>query len=172
MSENELSQLMADLTAMLDQQTEQIGSLRTTVDDQNAQLDLFVPKRRFRWAIAGVVAAIVAALVLLLVFRERDADEATRRRAQLVLDQEQDRQSFLRGCERANDQRATLREVINLALSSSTTPPGLSPELAAIYRDAQARTLAKRDELLALPGVQPVDCAAQFPPLTAAREKA
>lgn len=168
---DELNESTGELADRSAEQTQVQLELRQELKAVKDKLPEFVPKRRFWWAIAVVVLAIIAAVVLVLVFRERDADEARRRRAQLELDSEQDRQNLLRGCERANDQRATLREIINLALSQSTMPPGLSPELQAIYRDAQARTLVKRDELLALPGVQPVDCSAQFPPLAAAREK-
>jgi hypothetical protein len=169
---DDLNESTVELTVSSAEQMKVQAELRTELAAVKKALPTFVPKRRFRWIIAGVVLAIIAAIVLVLIFRERDADEAQRRRAQLELDQAQDRQNLLRGCERANDQRATLREIINLALSQSTMPPGLSPELQAIYRDAQARTIARRDELLALPGVQPIDCAAQFPPLSAAREQA
>lgn len=165
MPERELAQLMGDLSELIDRQGNQIGELHETVEAQNAQLAHFVPKRRFRWVVGVVGMVIAAAFVLGMAFRVRDDDEAERRRAGIVAAQEQDRQSSIRGCERSNDLRATLREVINLALTQTNIPPGLSPEFAAVFRDAQVRTLAKRDELLALAGVQPIDCQAQFPPL-------
>jgi signal transduction histidine kinase len=160
---DELNENTAELSDRSVEQTQVQVELRRELAAVERKLPEFVPRRRFRWVIAAVVLAVLVAVALVLVFRVRDADEAERRRAQLVLDQEQDRQNLIRGCERANDQRATLRQIIETAIVPSTTPPNVDPQLAELIRQGQERTARLRAELLALPGVQPVDCAAAFP---------
>lgn len=169
---DELNESTVDLTVSSAEQTKVQSELREELAGVKSALPSFVPKRRFRWAIALMVLAGLAVLALVLLFRERDADEAQRRRAQLELDLEQDRQSeerrrqdLLRGCERNNDQRAALRRVIERAYTPSAVPDGVSAELRDLILQSQERMAALRTEQLADPGVQPVDCAAQFPPL-------
>lgn len=168
---DELNESTVDLTVSSAEQMKVQAELRTELAGVKSALPTFVPKRRYWWTIVGVVLAILAAIILVLVFRERDADEERRRREQLELDQEQDRQNLLRGCERANDQRAALRRVIERAYSPSPIPEGLTAELRELILQSQERSASLRAEQLADPGVQPVDCAAQYP-ATPAREKA
>lgn len=161
---DELNESTVDLSASSAEQMKVQSELREELAGVKRALPTFVPKRRFRWAIALIVLAGLAVLALVLLFRERDADEAQRRRAQLEHDQEQDRQNLLRGCERANDQRAALRRVIERAYTPSPVPEGLTGELRDLILQSQERMAALRTEQLADPGVQPIDCAVQFPP--------
>lgn len=100
----------------------------------------------------------VLALVLILAmasgwrFREQD-----RRRA------EDQRANLIQGCERGNDQRATLREVIEEAYAPSPPLPDVPPSLSALLEESSRRSQAKRERLLSLDGVQIVDCAASYP---------
>lgn len=176
---DELNESTGELVDRSAEQTQVQAELRNELAGVKRALPTFVPKRRFRWVIAAVVLAILAALILVLVFRQRDSDEAQRRRAQLEHDQEQDhqneerrRQDLIRGCERANDQRAALRRVIERAYTPSPVPDGLTAELRDLIIQGQERMVALRAEQLADPGVQPIDCAAQYPSSTTAREKA
>lgn len=105
-----------------------------------------------------VVLAVVVILAVLVSYNLRSVDQ--RRERYRRVDQ---RATLLQGCERANDQRATLREVINLSVRTSPIPPDLNPDLVELYQQGQARTEALRISLLALPGVQPVDCDAAYP---------
>ena len=169
---DELNESTSELVDRSAEQTQVQMELRKQLADVKQTLPTLVPKRRFRWVIAAVVLAIAAALALMLVFRERDADEAQRRRAQLEYDQEQDRQSLLRGCERANEHRAALRRVIERAYTPGPIAEGLSEELRELILQSQERQAIQRAEQLADSGVQPIDCASQYPLSAAAREKA
>lgn len=101
----------------------------------------------------GVLALVLAvAVVGGWRFHEQDQRRAKDQRANLI-----------QGCQRGNDQRATLREVIAGAYEPTPAPPGLSPELTSLIRQSQERALVRRDALLSLPGVQPVDCEAAYP---------
>jgi hypothetical protein len=69
--------------------------------------------------------------------------------------------SFALGnCQRGNDFRATFRQVITIAVADIPVPDGITPEARAQYDQRNAQTEALRNRLLALPTVQPVDCAA------------
>jgi hypothetical protein len=168
---DDLNESTGDLATHSAEQTRVQVELRQELGAIKAKLPEFVPKRRFRWVIAAVVLVLVAALAIGLLFRIRDADEEHKRRAFLVSAQEQDRQSSIRGCERNNDLRATLREVIEDAYAPSPVPSGLSPELRDLIIQSQERAAVKRDEQLSKPGIQPVNCQAQFPPLAAIQER-
>lgn len=121
-------------------------------------------QRRIR-ALVGCLALCVLGIgVGGFQFHRQDVNYRKLRTAQIRADAERSRQNSVAGCERSNESRATLRDVINLAIGSAPPPPNLSPELADLYRQSQARAESLRTGLLALPGVQPVDCAAAYPP--------
>lgn len=124
MTEHDLTSLMANLSTMLDTQTEQIFSLRETVDDQNTQLKNFVPKRRFRVSVGVILLVVVFAGLSgwAIVSRTTAArDEAIWRNA------------------------CSLRGVLSLAQSSATrnpVPPGLGEDLAKLVEDSRKQATA------------------------------
>lgn len=148
---------MPELTAAVNALREAVDTLRTDYDD-NAKAtrelaDVF--SRRLGWQRLwlGVLALVlVVAVISGWQFREQE-----HRR------QKDQRTNLIQGCERGNDQRATLRQVIFTAYEPVPAPDGLSPELAGLLRQSQERALARRDALLDLPGVKPVDCEAAYP---------
>ncbi len=170
MTGDDFGTLMEQLNKVMDQQTVQLGAMQNAVDEQNEQLKNFVPKRRAGWIVAGVVLAIAALIGVYVYFRVQDRHRDEKRRDETFLAQEADRQSSIRGCQRNNEFRATFREVIEEAYAPQPIPDGVPAELLALVRQGQERQAAKRAELLAKPGVQHVDCEAQFPPLL--RQKA
>jgi hypothetical protein len=112
--------------------------------------------QRMRWVLAGMSLAVIFVGLLGVAFRAQDRASAHRQATS-------DRANLVAGCMRSNDQRATLREVIEKAIVMQAAPAGLSPDLAELFRQSQERTAKLRADLLALPGVQPVDCQAAFP---------
>lgn len=116
--------------------------------------------RWFALILSLVVAVCVcAAYVMRHVDQGREADRRAALKAQIFTQ----RESQVQGCERGNDQRVTLAEIINKAIVPQPAPPNLPPEFVDLYLAGQARTVALRAELLALPGVQIVDCQAAYP---------
>lgn len=114
-----------------------------------------VLSRRLEWQRLWLgVLALVLILAMASGWRFREQD---RRRV------EDQRANLIQGCERGNDQRATLREVIAKSYEPSPPPAGLSSELAALFVQSQDRAAIRRDSLLALPGVQPIDCSSAYP---------
>lgn len=145
--------------------TAAVNALRKAVDDLRADYDanatathelagLFARRLGWQRLWLGVLALLLAvAVVSGWQFRAQEHRRVKDQRANLI-----------QGCERGNDQRATLREVISGAYEPTPTPDGLSPELAKLLRQSQERALVRRDTLLSLDGVQPVDCEAAYPP--------
>lgn len=135
--------------------------------EQNKALAGFVPKGRFRWAIAIVAAVLTIAIVAFVIVRIGDQSAERERVRQDRQEALRDRERLYAGCVRGNDLRATLRGVIDRAYSAGALPlpDGLSPELVELYHQAQARSAAQREAQLADPGVQPVDCDDAYPPL-------
>lgn len=144
--------------------TAAVNALRAAVDtlredyDKNAVAthelaELF--SRRLGWQRLwlGVLALLLAvAVVSGWQFR---AQEHRRVRDQ--------RTNLIQGCERGNDFRTTFRDAFITAFEPVPAPDGLSPELTDLIRQSQERALARRDALLSLPSVQPVDCEAAYP---------
>lgn len=150
---------MPELTAAVNALRESVETLRKDYDD-NAEAtrelaELF--SRRLGWQRLwlGVVALLLAVAVISgWQFRQQEHRRVDDQRANLI-----------QGCERGNDQRATLRGVIDRAYSVNPDPlpDGLPPGLVELYNQSQVRAAARREEQLADPGVQPVDCAAAYP---------
>lgn len=115
-----------------------------------------VARTRARWAIAILAIAFIVVQLIGLAFRHQD-HAAVERQA------ESDRTNLIAGCGRSNDQRLTLRQVIEKAIVIQPAPADLPPDLAELFRQSQERAARLRADLLALPGVQPVDCQAAFP---------
>ncbi len=120
-------------------------------------------KREARWIALGILIVIVGVCATAFIIRHADRRiEADRRRdlADQIFTQ---RESQVQGCERGNDQRITLAQVI---AQSYDPGPALSvpPGFEQLVADAAARSAAKRDALLSLPGVQVVDCQGAYPP--------
>lgn len=112
---------------------------------------------------ATLAAVVLLAIIVGFGFRQQDRSAEDERAASVAREAVFQRKNLVQGCERANDQRATLREVINLSVRTMPVPEGLDPDLVPLFEQGQARTAALRDRLLALPGVQPVDCQAAYP---------
>lgn len=170
----EVAELRADIDTlparfeMRDEAEEKARELKRHVDEREHRV------RRLLYQ-AGVVLALL--LVAWIVWRVYDGNADAKRRqrdeAAAIAQAEEDRQNLLRGCERSNDQRATLREVIGLAVAGSGAAiptDGLDPEIVEILRQSQIRSVELRARLLALPGVQPIDCAMAFPPAQPSKE--
>ncbi len=119
-------------------------------------------KREARWI--GLGLAVVVAVVTCAGFIVRHIDqgrEADRRQdlADQIFTQ---RESQVQGCERGNDQRITLAQIIRQSYEPGppiVVPPGFEQLVA----ESAARSAAKRDALLALPGVQVIDCQSAYP---------
>ena len=125
-------------------------------------------RRRFRvqrlWLV--VLGAVVAMAILVSVgFRLQDQARERDRLASEARSAVDQRATFLQGCERSNDQRRTLAQIVEKSVVPQPAPANLPPELLDLYRQGQERTAALRAELLSLPGVQIVDCQAVFPPV-------
>jgi hypothetical protein len=145
----------------------EIVSLREVVDNLPT---VYLPRdvaRAKAKAIAWIGAVTVAlVLALVLVFHAQGNQRIQDQRTQTAKIEASTRSNLLAGCERSNDQRDTLRQVIDKAVVSTPAPPDLPPDIKALYDQGQARVTALRSELLSLPGVQQVDCAKAFPPST------
>lgn len=150
---------MPELTAAVIALTAEVGALRKDYEENaEATHDLAqLFSRRLGWQRLWLGALALLLAVAVISGWQFRAQEHRRVRDQ--------RANLIQGCERGNDQRATLREVIAGAYEPSPTPDGLSPELADLLRQSQERALVRRDALLSLPGVLPVDCAAAYPSL-------
>lgn len=165
MPENTLGSIAAALEDMgvdMAVQNERIGTQNELIAKQNEQLTNFVPRSQWRATIAAFVLIIALAVYVGWRFRQSDHADVTRQATS-------DRVNLVAGCGRSNDQRATLRQVIEKAIVIQPAPADLPPDLAELFRQSQERAAKLRADLLALPGVQPVDCQAAFP-LTASKE--
>lgn len=158
MGEEERSELVDAITGLTKAYEDSTAKLGEVEVEMSRRLRL-----QRGWVI--VLAAVVAmAIAVSAGFRVQDqARERDRlaNEARATLDQ---RATFVQGCERGNDQRRTLAQIIEKSVVPQPAPANLSPELADLYRQGQERTTALRTELLSLPGVQIVDCQAVFPP--------
>ncbi len=122
-------------------------------------------RRRDTWIVGGLGVLIVAIITTGgLVLRRNDQHVESERRDHLAAQIFTQRTSLVQGCERGNDQRLTLAQIITIAVTPQPIPPDLTPDLQDLYRQGQDRVLALRAKLLSLPGVQVVDCQAAFPP--------
>lgn len=128
------------------------------------KLPYLVSRRIFIVAIVAFVGVIALTIGLGLKFRADDRAQRERDRAAATMEAVRKRDELVRGCQRGNDQRDTLRQVIEVAYEPSPIPAGISAELRALLVQSQERAAARRDELLSLPGVQPVDCEKAYPP--------
>lgn len=113
-------------------------------------------QRIIRWGLGIGAVAVLCVVALVLAFRAQDRGSVERQATS-------DRVNLIAGCGRSNDQRATLRLVIEKAVVIQPAPADLPPDLAELFRQSQERAARLRADLLALPGVQPVDCQAAFP---------
>lgn len=121
-------------------------------------------KRETRFVALAVVLVVAVAIAAWLVVRHHDRSAEQDRRERLASQIFTQRESQVAGCERGNESRRADRETIEIALAPTEIPDGLSPELEALYRDAQERQAQKREQLLSRPGVQIIDCQAAHPP--------
>lgn len=121
-------------------------------------------KRETRWVALTVCVIVAIVSTGAGVIRNQDNKREADRRAVLAAQIFTQRESQVQGCQRGNDQRATLRRVITESYEPSTPLTSIPPEFAELVAESAKRAIAKRDSLLSLPGVQPVDCAAAFPP--------
>lgn len=165
---------------------EALGSVREEMAEHNdlvksqnerlarveAKLPNFVQKRRFWWVVGGVVLLVAIVVAFWWFLRAQDHREADRRRDAIVFAQQQDlewrkqdRESSIRGCERNNEFRAAFRRVIERAYAPQPIPDGLPQDILDLYLAGQARQAEQREAQLRDPGVQPVDCQVQFPPI-------
>ena len=150
---SELTDAIEEMTDAIAEQSKAIFTLEKKVDRQNERLAEFVPKSRFRAAVASLLISGLLVFGFAVWAREERQREFAKERTNLIA-----------GCERNNDQRRTLAEVISRAVRPSSVPPtATDPELLALIEEGRQRTIALRSELLALPGVQIVDCEAAFP---------
>lgn len=160
------------LNGRLDEHNRNAADLKALIAEQNAELEQvnarqagFVPRRHFWLAVAALAGVILLALGVGWKFHDNDVKRRASDKAALVAENARKRDDLVRGCERSNDQRATLREVIEKAYGGSSLPPeAVPPQLAELLRQSQEAAQQRKAELLALPGVQPVNCAAAFPP--------
>ncbi len=172
MSEKDLAALLSavqHLTESYETNTAEMRAVRTEID---ARFDLYVPKteaeareHRIKRALAGVLLVLVVVVGLGIEFRRQDQAREHDRRIALERESITQRQSLLQGCQRGNETRVTLQAIITTAVADLPVPPDAPPDLMVQYAQRNAAVDALRDRLLALPGVQAVDCAAAFPPL-------
>jgi hypothetical protein len=158
-----LAGAVESLGAELVEQNRKIGAQNELITKQNEQLKKFVPRRRFRWLVAGIVVAAIVLFGIGWKFRVSDQTRLRDRDAQQAQTAISQHQTLVAGCERSNDQRAALRRVIERAYTPTPIPDGLPPELRDLVEQSQQRQASQREEQLKDPGVQPVDCAQAFP---------
>lgn len=121
-------------------------------------------KRETRWIALGVSIVVAITIATGLAIRHGDLQREKQRREMLATQILSQRDNLIAGCERGNDQRRTLAEIVSRAVQPSSVPPtAIDPELLAFLEQSRERTIRLRGELLALPGVQIVDCQAAFP---------
>lgn len=125
--------------------------------------------RKMRLVATALGLVVVVVLALVIAFHAEDSKRVSHDKKEALAQAADTRSTLLAGCERSNDQRATLRQVIEKAVVASPAPPGLPDDLQALYQQSQVRVAALRADLLGLPGVQPVNCETAFPPLPADR---
>lgn len=176
MSLETLVTVVQQMTTSFDENTDALHQIELQLPDLVTKDEVREREQWVRRLIFKGVAGVAVLLALWAAYSVIDAREATRQReereAAATAQAEYERDNLVRGCERANDQRATLREVITLAIGSPTViPPGLDADIEQIIRDGQARAAELKVRLLALPGVQPVDCQSAFPPVTGTDER-
>lgn len=122
-------------------------------------------KRETRWVALGVLIVVAIVVATGFIIRHHDRAAEKDRREVLASQIFTQRESQVLGCERANEGRRTLAEVISRSIQpSSISPTVTDPDLLALLEQSRERTLALRAELLSLPGVQIVDCQAAHPP--------
>jgi 4-amino-4-deoxy-L-arabinose transferase-like glycosyltransferase len=122
-------------------------------------------KREFRWVALCVVLLVAVVTCALMVMRHFDRAEEERRREALAGQLLTQRQNLVDGCERGNDARRSLAQVIITSFQPGppiALPPGYEG-LQTVLDQSAAQSAAKREALLALPGLQIVDCQAAFP---------
>jgi type VI protein secretion system component VasK len=117
-----------------------------------------------RWIALAILVVITIITVGAWIFRVTDNRREHERREHLAQQIFTQREGQVQGCERGNEQRRTLAEVISRSVQPSTAPiTSTDPELRALLEQARERTIALRKELLSLPGVQAIDCQAAYP---------
>lgn len=122
-------------------------------------------KRETRWIALGVVVFVTVVACALMVIRHYDRAEESRRRADLASQILTQREDLVAGCERGNDSRKLVAQVIITSFEEGTPivlPPGYEA-LQSVLDQSSDRSAAKRDALLSLPGVQITDCQAAYP---------
>lgn len=122
-------------------------------------------KREFRWVALGVVLLVAIVTCALMVMRHYDRAEEARRREALAGRLLTQRENSIDGCERGNDARRSLTQVIITSFQPGppiTLPAGYEG-LQSVLDQSAAQSAAKRDTLLAQPGLQIIDCRAAFP---------
>jgi cytoskeletal protein RodZ len=121
-------------------------------------------KRETRWVALGVLLVVAIVVAVMFVVRHHDRAAERDKREVLAAQVMTQRESLIAGCERGNEQRRTLAEVIARAIRPSETPTtATDPEILAILEQSRQRTLQLRAELLALPGVQIINCQNAYP---------
>lgn len=150
----------------------EVGELREMVDDiPKVYLTQDIAKAK-----AKVIATILAILALIVIavggvgyaFHVRDARREADRREALVKAADDTRATLVAGCGRSNDQRQTLRNIIERAYTPGPISADLPPELRELILQSQERAAAQKAAQLAEPGVQPIDCEKAFPPIALA----
>lgn len=119
-------------------------------------------KREARWIALGILIIIVGVCATAFIIRHADRRIESDRRRALAEQIFTQRESQVQGCDRGNDQRITLAQIITESYAPGpavAVPPGFEQLIA----ESAARAAAKRDYLLSLPGVQVVDCQAAYP---------
>lgn len=167
-----VQQLNRNATRLGENQTKinvSLAEIEEKLPDLATKQEVDEKEQWIRRILAGVIVALILAVVAWGVTRIQDSAREEDRREQLAADARQDRQNLLRGCERANDQRSTLRSVIENAYAPAPIPDGLSKELTELIRQSQENAAARRDALLSLPGIQPINCEEAYPPLAIER---
>lgn len=152
--QSELITALNNLTAAYTDSTTQLGEVEQEMGR----------RLRFQRLWIMVLASVVAlAIVVFGGFRLQDQARERDRQASEERAAVDQRQTFLGGCERANDARRTLAQIIERSIVPQMAPANLPADLLDLFRQGQERTVALRAELLSLPGVQIVDCQAAFP---------
>lgn len=122
-------------------------------------------KSETRWFALGVVVFVTVVVCALMVMRHYDRAEESRRRTEVASQILTQRENLIAGCERGNDQRQLLAQVIVTSFEEGppiTLPPGYEA-LQSVLDQSADRAAAKRDRLLSLPGVQIINCQAAYP---------
>lgn len=147
---------------------EEIKKLSGEIEDSakvNRSLATEFDRRRSeaRWIALGILIVITIITVGGWILRVTDNRREKDRREQLAHQIFTQRESQVQGCERGNDQRITLAQVISRAIQPSPPITTSDSDLQALLDQSRERALALRAELLSLPGVQVIDCQAAYP---------